>query len=166
MGLPIPHPLPGDSTQPKADFTVPPNPSYEPPTWTAMPPATGAVAIPTQPSTGPWQSWDVTGLVRNWISQGAAGNGGLVLSSAGEPEQFAGSRGVGETTPSLAPYLDVTFAPVTAQVSPQTIDFSGQNTTVGMAQGDFGPDTECSMFSSFACSAIDPNFLGRASPNS
>jgi len=164
MGLPIPHPLPGDSTQPKADFTVPANPSYEPPTWTAMPPATGAVAIPTQPSTGPWQSWDVTGLVRNWISQGAAGNGGLVLSSVGEPEQFAGSRGVGETTPSLAPYLDVTFAPVTAQVSPQTIDFSGQNTTVGMAQGDFGPDTECSMFSSFACSAIDPNFFGTSKP--
>ena len=92
------------------DFSVPPAPAYEPPSWNTAPIAPGARGLAVAQSSGPWQVWDVTAIVQPWISQGYVANGGLVLAASGAPMRFATQRGAASAVPALAPYLDLTFA--------------------------------------------------------
>jgi len=86
--------------------------AYQPPTDMDVRTAAGTQGVTAAPSSGPWQNWDITGIVQSWITQGYAANGGLVLASSGAvPVQFAASRGSADANPALAPYLDLTLAP-------------------------------------------------------
>jgi len=154
------------------DFRVPPRPAYQPPTDADMRTAAGAQGIAATPSSGPWQSWDVTGIVQTWIGQGYLANGGLVLASDSALVQLVASRGTAEGSPALAPYLDLTLvSPPLAHTAapaahinappglhPRTIDNpvpDSQATTFGIAQGLFMPDGTCNqqgIGSSIGCS--------------
>jgi len=169
-GLHLPPPPPGAPASPAPvqlpDFRVPPRPAYQPPTDADVRSAAGAQGISAVSTNGPWQSWDVTGVVQNWISQGYAANGGFVLASDGAPVQLAGSRGTAEGNPALAPYLDLTLtAPPPASAAPaayaapaahaagrggapprlrqHTVDFSDQVTTAGLASNQFLTEYAC-----------------------
>ena len=159
-----------------ADFRVPPRPAYQPPTDADVRAAAGAQGIAAQGS-GPWQSWDVTGIVQNWISQGYAANGGFVLASDSAPVQIAAARGSAEADPTLAPYLDLTLAPAIsstthaaahtnapARIMPRAIDNptpANQRTTFGLGQGLFEPGGTCNqlgILSSIGCSYYGSNY--------
>lgn len=159
-----------------ADFRVPPRPAYQPPTNADVRAAAGAQGVAAQGS-GPWQSWDVTGIVQNWISQGYSANGGFVLASDTTPVQFAAARGSAEADPTLAPYLDLTlalahaggtlatiagrsYAPTGAH--PRTIDDpipDNQSTTFGLGQGLFMPDGTCNQ------QGVGGTYIGCDTPN-
>ena len=85
--------------------------SWQPPSWAGAPPlAAGMAGRGQSASSGPWQSWDVTDLVRMWVQDGKT-NGGLTLASSGAPVLFASPLDLGHADPSTAPYLDITYAP-------------------------------------------------------
>lgn len=89
-------------------------PSWETPSWTTAPAIlTGATGIAQSGSTGNKQSWDVTSLVRQWAQAGVL-NGSVTLVGTGTPVLFASSLGTGSHSPTLTPYLDITYAPPTA----------------------------------------------------
>ncbi len=91
----------------------------QPPSWSSAPAVvTSSAPIAQSGSTGHWQSWDVTGLVKQWARDGAS-NGGVTLQSAGTPVRFAGSLGTASADPSLAPYLDITYGPGPSGVKAQ-----------------------------------------------
>jgi len=106
----------------------------QPPSWSSAP----AVVTSTAPiaqggSTGHWQSWDVTGLVKQWVRDGAS-NGGVTLQSAGTPVRFAGSLGTASADPSLAPYLDITYGTGVSGMSGMTMNAA---TTANATPGPF-----------------------------
>lgn len=87
-----------------ASFPVPPQPAYLPPSWSTAPSiATVTAGIAAGATSGPWQSWDVTGIVQSWITQGYSADGGLVLASSGAPVRFASSAGRRETVRAWRP---------------------------------------------------------------
>ncbi len=85
--------------------------SWQPPSWADAPSvAAGAAGRGQSASSGSWQSWDVTDLVRAWVRDGTS-NVGLTLASSGPPVLFSSPLDAGHGTPSTAPHLDITYAP-------------------------------------------------------
>lgn len=83
----------------------------EQPSWTTAPTTLPSASGSAQSgSTGQWQSWDVTALVRQWV-QNPRSNGGVTLVSSGSPVRFAAALGLGQHSPALAPYLEITYGP-------------------------------------------------------
>ncbi len=67
----------------------------QPPSWSSAPAVvTSSAPIAQSGSTGHWQSWDVTGLVKQWARDGAS-NGGVTLQSAGTPIRGQGTGRAG-----------------------------------------------------------------------
>lgn len=100
-----------------------PDPADQP-SWTTAPTTLpGANGIVQSGSTGQWQSWDVTALVRQWV-RNPKSNGGVTLMSSGSPVRFASALGLGDHSPARAPYLDITYGPRPA-VSPAYSDGAG-----------------------------------------
>ncbi len=86
-----------------------------PTSWNAAP-GIGPGGVGQNGSTGHWQSWDVTSLVRQWVQNGAT-NGGLTLVGNGAPVRFAAPLGSGSADPALAPYLAISTGSATGAAS-------------------------------------------------
>jgi hypothetical protein len=73
-------------------------------------------------------------MVKGWAQDNST-NGGLTLSGAGTPVLFASPQGAGGASPSLMPYLDVTYAPSAA--SGGFNDINGPNKVMYGVSGSF-----------------------------
>jgi len=141
------------NTSPLTDTVYRPR-SWEQPSWNTAPAiAPGVNGIDQSASRGHEQVWDVTSLVRGWVSAPRT-NAGLTLVGAGTLALFSSALGAGRGTPDAAPSLDIVYAPRPA--NPAFVDHpphlaSAQTQTVnpnldagagsiyGVA-GDFLPD--------------------------
>lgn len=122
--------------QPPADpLHARPPTAWEPASWNSAPaPAAGVAGIGQSGSDGHWQQWDVTTLVRQWVNGGWEANTGLTLIGSGPPVLFSTPLGTGDDQASLAPFLNIAFAPQAAApaIPPAT-------TTQPSAQGGVSP---------------------------
>jgi len=81
----------------------------QPPTWNTAPAVVTATApIAQSGSSGHWQSWDVTGLARQWAQDGTT-NAGVTLARSGALVRVASALGVGADDPSEEPCLDISY---------------------------------------------------------
>jgi len=127
----------GIQVYPNAPVSVD-DPAAQAPTWNTAPTiAAGSTGQLQSASDGHWQSWDVTSLVRGWAQDGST-NGGLTLSGSGAPVLFSSPQGAGGTSPSLMPYLDVTYAPSAA--SGAFNDINGPNKVMYGVSGSLFSD--------------------------
>lgn len=101
--------------------TSPSSPDWQPlgwnrPSWATAPTIEpGAAGISENGGASPWKTWDVTGLVQRWVAQSDT-NGGLTLASSNAPVLFAWPLGAANNDPTLAPYIDITYATVPSGV--------------------------------------------------
>lgn len=88
----------------------------------AWPALGGATATTVVSSNGGWFTWDVTGLVQEWVS-GARPNYGLALAAAdlnSAASNWAAARRLTANDPVTLPYLAVNFNPSPTVVSQPT----------------------------------------------
>lgn len=102
----VPAPSPPPTTVDQGDQ----KPSWDTPTWQTAPAVqTDAGGVAQSGSTGHWQHWDVTSLVRQWtITQ--RWQASLTLIKAGAPVLFATPLGSRSHNPALAPHLNITYS--------------------------------------------------------
>lgn len=133
-----------------ANRSVPITAVYDLPRWTTAPALTGT-AMTENASSGGWHSWDVTGLVQQWVNDERS-NGGLTLLSSGPPVRFASPLGAAPDSPTFAPSLEITFAPpgtttpaglAPHALAPHNIDNAG---TVYGISGSFALDNFCDTY--------------------
>ncbi len=97
------------NTSPATDTLFSPT-SWDQPSWNTAPAiAPNASGVSQSGSAGHEQAWDVTDLVRQWVSN-ARTNGGLTLIGSAVPVRFSSAFGRDGNRPTLAPSLDITYA--------------------------------------------------------
>lgn len=138
--------------------------ALHPPSWASAPPiVTGTVGVAQSGSAGSWQSWDVTNLVRQWLQNGAT-NGGLTLEGSETPIRFASAPlGSANAMPSIAPYLDITYAGTTsgtASVAAATTNgtagpFNDNAQTIYGEAGTYTPDSPTDVNPNICASSTD-----------
>jgi len=121
------------------------------PSWNNAPQVlSGTTGAVQSQSNGQWQQWDVTGAVQRWVKDNGS-NGGLTLANSGSVVSFASPLGSGIDGPTLAPYLDITYAQPSAAIGAQIAgaqplavspQFSDGSTNIFGLSGDFSPDDQ------------------------
>lgn len=105
------------------------------PSWNGAPAISGTVGIAQSASDGHWQSWDITGLVQQWVQRGYSYNTGITLVGTGGPVLFAAPSGSGITLGNLPTTSLPTVSTTPTASSPIAGQHSQANSSFHAAAG-------------------------------